>query len=65
MAIGWLKLGEDDNSKTYYFTEAGLMVTKKWLQIDAKWYYFNADGTLAQNTRVDGYEVDADGVRKD
>ena len=35
-----------------------------WREIDGKWYYFYADGALAQNNKVDGYEVDKNGVRK-
>lgn len=35
-----------------------------WLEIDGKWYYFCADGALAKNTKIDGYEVDKNGVRK-
>ena len=59
-AIGWL----DISDKCYYFTKDGLMVSGKWLQIDGKWYYFYADGALAKSTKVDGYEVDENGVRK-
>ncbi|HHY25737.1 MAG TPA: hypothetical protein GX523_03100, partial [Desulfitobacterium dehalogenans] len=56
---GWLTVGDD----RYYFTANDLMVSGKWLQIDGKWYYFNADGSLAINTKIDGYEVDENGVR--
>ncbi|WP_034861266.1 S-layer homology domain-containing protein [Ruminiclostridium cellobioparum] len=59
-AVGWL----DISDKRYYFTKNGLMVSGKWLQIDGKWYYFNSDGSLAKDTKVDGYEVDKNGVRK-
>ena len=41
------------------------MVSGKWLQIDGKWYYFNADGILSKSTTVDGYEVDENGTRKE
>ncbi len=34
------------------------------LELDGKWYYFNADGSLAKNTKIDGHEVDENGVRK-
>lgn len=51
--------------KTYYFDQAGLMVSDKWLQIDSQWYYFDTDGALARSTIIDGYEVDADEIRKD
>lgn len=64
MLIGWWNIGGGDTEKTYYFTTDGLMVFGKWRQIDGKWYYFNADGSLAKNTTVDGSEVDENGVRK-
>ena len=59
-AMGWL----DISDKRYCFTKDGLMVSGKWLEIDGKWYYFYADGALAKSTKVDGYEVDENGVRK-
>ena len=31
---------------------------------DGQWYYFYEDGTLARSTKVGGYEVDGNGVRK-
>lgn len=40
------------------------MVSGKWLQIDSKWYYFCANGSLAKDTEADGYEVGPDGARK-
>ncbi|MDL2274136.1 S-layer homology domain-containing protein [Oscillospiraceae bacterium OttesenSCG-928-G22] len=49
----------------YYMDANGIMVTGKWLQIGNKWYYFNVNGTLATNTTIDGYEVGADGARKE
>lgn len=58
--VGWL----DISDKRYYFTKDGLMLSGKWLQIDSKWYYFYADGSLAKDAKVDGYEVDENGVRK-
>lgn len=57
---GWLTTKD----ATYYFTFDGLMASGKWLEIDSKWYYFNADGSLARNAKIDGYEVDENGVRK-
>lgn len=59
-AVGWL----DISNKQYYFTKDGLMVFGKWFRIDKKWYYFHTDGSLAKSTKVDGYEVGPDGVRK-
>ncbi len=60
MYTGWQDIG----SKRYYFTEEGLIVSGKWLEIGGKWYYFYADGSLAVNTKVDGYEIGPDGARK-
>ncbi|MEA4969820.1 MAG: X2-like carbohydrate binding domain-containing protein [Candidatus Pelethousia sp.] len=79
LKTGWVKDGDnsryysgnkaamgrlDISDKRYYFTKDGLMVSGKWLQIEGKWYYFYADGALAKSTKVDGYEVDENGVRK-
>ena len=65
MLVDWWDLGANGSNKTYYFTKSGLMVSGKWLEVDGKWYYFYADGSLARSTTVDGYKVDASGVRKD
>lgn len=64
LLVGWQNMGSGDAQKTYYFDTYGNMASGKWLQIDGKWYYFNADGALARSTTVDGYEVDNKGVRK-
>ncbi|GAU78287.1 S-layer homology domain-containing protein [Fusibacter sp. 3D3] len=64
MVVGFWDLGAKGNNKTYYFAKDGLMVSGKWLETDGKWYYFNADGSLARSTKIDGYEVDENGVRK-
>ena len=64
MLVGFWDLGANGNNKTYYFSKDGLMVSGKWLEIDGKWYYFYADGSLARSSKVDGYEVDANGMRK-
>ncbi len=59
---GWLVT--ESGKYNYYLGKDGIMVAGEWLQIDSKWYYFYADGSLAKNTKVDGYEVDENGVRK-
>ena len=61
---GWKDMKSKGNTKRYYFDTYGIMVAGKWLQIDGKWYYFYADGSLAKDTKVDGYEVGSDGARK-
>ena len=64
MLVGFWDLGANGNNKTYYFIKEGLMVSGKWLEIDVKWYYFYADGSLTRSIKIDGYEVDEKGVRK-
>lgn len=36
-----------------------------WKQIGGKWYYFYPDGSMAADTKIDGYEIGRDGARKD
>lgn len=58
---GWLS----DDQKWYWLDKAtGKMFSGGWKQIDGKWYYFYPDGSMAVSTKVDGYEVGADGARK-
>ena len=58
---GWLS----DDQKWYWLDKAnGMMVAGGWRQIDGKWYYFYPDGSMAVSTKVDGYEVGADGARR-
>ena len=57
---GWLS----DDQKWYWLDSTGKMFAGGWKQIGGKWYYFYADGSMAVNTTVDGYSVDADGVRE-
>lgn len=60
-AQGWAK---NDDGQRMFFTKDGVMVAGQWLQIASKWYYFYADGSLAKDTVVNGYEVDENGARK-
>lgn len=64
LLTGWQDIGSGIAKNTYYFDAYGNMVSGKWLSIDGKWYYFNAGGSLARSTTIDGYEVDENGVRK-
>lgn len=61
---GVLKTGWVRDGGNWYFYSGITRLTGKWLQIGGKWYYFNADGSLARSTKIDGYEVDKNGVRK-
>lgn len=64
MDTGWFK---DIDGKWYYLCDGknygtlGHMETG-WKYIDNKWYYLNADGAMASNTVVDGYELGRDGA---
>ena len=62
---GWQTIGSETIKKRYYFTADAIMISGKWMEIDGKWYYFYANGSLAVSTKIDGYEVDEGGVRKD
>jgi uncharacterized repeat protein (TIGR02543 family) len=64
MLTGWQDMGSGSKKKTYYFSNKGNLIFGKWLKISGKWYYFYKDGSLAKSTKVDGYEVGPDGVRK-
>ena len=56
---GWLS----DDQKWYWLDKStGKMFSGGWKQIDGKQYYFYADGSMAVNTKVDGYAVGADGA---
>lgn len=59
MSTGWLNLGD----KWYYLnTESGEMMIG-WVEINpGVWYYFNIDGSMAVNTWIGNYRVDANGV---
>ena len=47
---GWLS----EDQKWYWLDKAtGIMFAGDWKQIDGKWYYFYADGTMAVNTASD------------
>lgn len=64
LLVGWWDIEANGNNKRYYFDTYGNMIFGKWLQVDGKWYYFNADGSLARSAKIGEYEVDENGVRK-
>lgn len=57
MQTGWFQSG----GKWYYLENSGAMQTG-WLQESGKWYYFYNNGQMAVNTRIDGYQINKDGV---
>ena len=59
-AQGWT---QNDACQWLYY-ENGKPVTG-WKQVDGKWYYLYADGSMAINTKIDGYEVGPDGAWKE
>ena len=58
---GWLY----DSPNWYWPDGSGWMFNGGWLQIDGKWYYFFANGTMAVNTEIDGYKIGLDGAMAD
>ena len=63
-STGWKDMKSKESTKRYYFNTYGIMIAGKWLQIDGKWYYFYANGSLAKSTKIGSYEVDENGVRR-
>ena len=60
-STGW----ENINEKWYYFGGDGYMRTG-WIKDDnGKWYFLNEDGSMAKDTIVNGYKVDATGAYVD
>lgn len=59
MQTGWIAAGP---AKWYYAAEDGKMVAGRWEKISETWYYFYEDSTMAFNTTIDGYTLDANGV---
>ena len=51
---------EPVNGTWYHFDENGYMQTG-WLNLDGTWYYLNADGSMACDTWIGTYYVDASG----
>lgn len=56
-AIGW----EMINNKWYYFDSNGYMQTG-WIKTNGKWYYMYEDGSMAKDTKIDGYTIGTDGA---
>ena len=52
---------EPVNGTWYHFDENGYMQTG-WLNLDGTWYYLNVDGSMAKDTWIGTYYVDASGA---
>ncbi|MPM65459.1 hypothetical protein SDC9_112355 [bioreactor metagenome] len=57
---GWKDIG----GHRYYFSTDAVMIGEKWLEIDGKWYFFYAEGSLAVSTTIDGFKIDKNGIRQ-
>lgn len=53
----------NDSGEWMYYRN-GVAVTG-WQQIGEKWYYFLPEGSMAVNTRIDGYDIGPDGTWKE
>lgn len=65
LIVGWHF--DSNYQKWFYLNSSGIMLTG-WQQIDGNWYYLNMSsdgihGAMAANTTVDGYYINANGVR--
>lgn len=54
--VGWKNI----DGEWYYFDNNGYMKTG-WIQYENKWYYLYDWGSMARNTKINGY-VDYEGV---
>ena len=57
MQTGWYK----DGDTWYYLSSNGYMKTG-WVYYNNYWYYLNPNGSMASNTVIDGYTLDASGA---
>jgi glucan-binding YG repeat protein len=58
MSVGWIMF----NNKWYFADSTGAIV-KGWYEVNGNWYYFYPeDGSMAVNTSISGFKVDASGV---
>lgn len=61
MSVGWFAY--EDN--WYYADSDGRMQTGWIMDQPGKYYYLNEDGTMAHDVVVDGYQLDAAGLRQE
>lgn len=58
MCTGWITV----NDKRYYLNSSGAMV-EGWYKVgDGYYYFYPGDGSMAVNTKIDGFQLDANGV---
>ncbi|MDR3594169.1 cell wall-binding protein [Clostridium sp.] len=56
-ATGWTKI----NGQWYYFDSNGYMETG-WINDNGNWFYTYGDGTMAHDTKIDGYYLNSSGA---
>jgi len=59
---GWKK---DKNGWWWYALGKGSYPKNSWLKIDGKWYYFQDEGYMIQDTFIQGYWLDSSGAMTD
>lgn len=52
----------DTNYRWYYLDPTSGVMKTGWLNDNGKWYYLNSYGEMVTNTKVDGYNIDINGV---
>ncbi|MVX62885.1 hypothetical protein GKZ28_04100 [Clostridium chromiireducens] len=58
MATGWISY----NGKWYYLDNSGAMVTGWFKDMNGNWYYLNSSGDMAENTVINGYKINSNGI---
>lgn len=58
---GYVQVGLTEIDGKLYYLYPGFKVTSGWMQLGDGIYYFQADGTMAVNTVVDGFVLGNDG----
>lgn len=49
------------DNKGWWYTQDNSWATG-WLKIDGKWYYFDANGYMAHDTKIQGFKLGSDGA---
>ncbi|WP_077857736.1 N-acetylmuramoyl-L-alanine amidase [Clostridium sp. BL-8] len=60
MATGWIKSGE----AWYYLKSSGAMAAGSWITYNGSAYYLDQSGKMLTNTKINGFNIGADGRRE-
>ena len=55
---GWYQI----NNNWYFFNKYNGSMQTGWIKQGSNWYYLNADGTMAHDTTIDGYNLGSNGA---